>query len=49
MMYWVDGDELLEDGVCASPGPPYYYFAEDEVSLFQYFFVLRMIGFFFRI
>jgi hypothetical protein len=32
MMYWVDGDQLLEDNVCASPGPPNYYFAEDQVS-----------------
>jgi len=30
MMYWVDGDQLLEDNVCASPGPPNYYFAEDQ-------------------
>jgi peptidylglycine monooxygenase len=30
MMYWVDGDELLQDSVCASPGPPYYYFAQDQ-------------------
>jgi len=26
MMYWVEGDELLHDSVCASPGPPQYYF-----------------------
>ena len=32
MMYWVDGDQLLEENVCASRGPPYYYFAEDPVS-----------------
>ena len=38
MMYWVDGDDLLEDSVCASPGPPYYYFAEDPVSSFEYLF-----------
>jgi peptidylglycine monooxygenase len=30
MMYWVDGDQLLEDNVCASPGPPNYYFAQDQ-------------------
>ena len=30
MMYWVDGDELLHDDVCTSPGPPSYYFGYDE-------------------
>ena len=31
MMYWVDGDELLHDDVCTSPGPPSYYFRDDPV------------------
>ncbi len=31
MMYWVDGEQLLEDSVCASPGPPNYYFGHDQV------------------
>ena len=31
MMYWVDGDKLLEDNVCTSPGPPNYYFGYDQV------------------
>jgi len=30
MMYWVDGDRLLEDDVCTSAGPPSYYFAHDR-------------------
>jgi peptidylglycine monooxygenase len=30
MMYWVDGDQLLDDNICASPGPPTYYFGNDE-------------------
>jgi hypothetical protein len=34
MMYWVDGDKLLEDDVCTSPGPPNYYFGKDQVYLF---------------
>ena len=33
MMYWVDGDQLLDENVCASPGPPEYYFALDEVGV----------------
>jgi peptidylglycine monooxygenase len=31
MMYWVDGDQLLDDSVCQSPGPPYYYFRRNRV------------------
>jgi peptidylglycine monooxygenase len=38
MMYWVDGDQLLENDVCASPGPPNYYFGHDQVYLFILFF-----------
>jgi len=30
MMYWVDGDELLDEAVCTSPGPPHYYFRRDR-------------------
>jgi peptidylglycine monooxygenase len=30
MMYWVDGDQLLDDSVCLSAGPPYYYFQSDR-------------------
>jgi len=30
MMYWVDGDQLLNDDVCTSPGPPQYYFRHDR-------------------
>ncbi|CAF1189147.1 unnamed protein product [Adineta steineri] len=30
MMYWVDGDQLLDDQVCVSPGPPNYYFRRDR-------------------
>jgi len=28
MMYWVDGDQMLQDGTCFSPGPPYYRWKE---------------------
>ncbi len=31
IMYWVDGDQLLDDAVCHSEGPPYYYFRNDQV------------------
>jgi hypothetical protein len=31
MMYWVEGDQLLDDSVCQSPGPPYYYFRRNRV------------------
>jgi uncharacterized membrane protein (DUF106 family) len=34
MMYWVDGDQLLHDDVCTSPGPPQYYFRHDSVCSF---------------
>lgn len=34
MMYWVDGDELLHEDVCSSPGPPNYYFGYDTVCIF---------------
>jgi len=30
MMYWVDGDQLLDETVCSSPGPPNYYFGHDQ-------------------
>jgi peptidylglycine monooxygenase len=30
MMYWVDGERLLEDDVCNSAGPPEYYFGRDR-------------------
>jgi len=30
MMYWVDGDRLLNDDVCTSSGPPSYYFRRDR-------------------
>ncbi|CAF1422441.1 unnamed protein product [Adineta steineri] len=30
MMYWVDGDELLRQDVCTSPGPPSYYFRDNQ-------------------
>lgn len=29
MMYWVDGDQLLNEDVCTSLGPPHYYFGND--------------------
>jgi len=32
MMYWVEGDKLLEDSVCNSAGPLNYYFAYDQVN-----------------
>jgi peptidylglycine monooxygenase len=38
MMYWVDGDKLLNEDVCTSPGPPKYYFRHDRVCLFFLFF-----------
>ncbi len=31
IMYWVDGDQLLDDPICRSVGPPYYYFRNDQV------------------
>lgn len=31
MMYWVEGDKLLEENTCNSAGPPNYYFAYDRV------------------
>ena len=34
MMYWVDGDQLLNDDVCISRGPPEYYFRRDRVNRF---------------
>lgn len=34
MMYWVDGDQLLNDDVCTSSGPPHYYFGNDPVHPF---------------
>merc|ERR1712110_1234181 len=30
MMYWVEGDKLLEENTCNSAGPPNYYFAYDR-------------------
>ncbi|CAF3136690.1 unnamed protein product [Rotaria socialis] len=30
MMYWVDGDQLLQNDVCSSSGPPRYYFGHDR-------------------
>ncbi|CAF0874637.1 unnamed protein product [Rotaria sp. Silwood1] len=30
MMYWVNGDEVLENDVCTSLGPPKYYFGYDR-------------------
>ena len=30
-MYWVDGDQLLDDAICQSAGPPNYYFRYDRV------------------
>jgi hypothetical protein len=39
MMYWVDGDQLLHDDVCSSPGPPEYYFGTDRVCSFLYMIV----------
>ncbi|CAF1561509.1 unnamed protein product [Rotaria magnacalcarata] len=30
MMYWVDGDQLLNEDVCSSSGPPRYYFGRDR-------------------
>jgi hypothetical protein len=38
-MYWVDGEQLLEDSVCTSPGPPNYYFGQDQVYLLFLFFL----------
>jgi hypothetical protein len=43
MMYWVDGDQLLHNGVCQSAGPPNYYFRRDRVRLLllnQTFFII---------
>lgn len=31
IMYWVDGDRLLDNGICTSQGPPGYYFGMDKV------------------
>jgi hypothetical protein len=36
MMYWVDGDQLLDEGFCGSAGPPRYYFRYDRVCLVFY-------------
>ena len=36
VMYWVEGDRLLHDDICTSPGPPRYYFGLDQVCLFLY-------------
>jgi len=36
MMYWVDGDQLLDEPICRSAGPPYYYFQHDRVYLFLF-------------
>jgi len=36
MMYWVDGDQLLDDSVCYSAGPPNYYFRRDRVGIFLF-------------
>jgi len=30
IMYWVEGEQLLDDGVCASAGPPSYYFRRNK-------------------
>ncbi|CAF1118002.1 unnamed protein product [Rotaria sp. Silwood1] len=30
MMYWVDGDQLLDEDICTSSGPPRYYFDLDR-------------------
>ncbi|CAJ0593508.1 unnamed protein product [Cylicocyclus nassatus] len=29
MMYWVDGDRVLQDNTCYSPGAPYYHWATE--------------------
>jgi len=29
LMYWVDGDRVLTDNTCFSPGPPQYYWGSD--------------------
>jgi hypothetical protein len=29
MMYWVNGDQVLADNTCYSPGPPQYYWGSD--------------------
>ena len=40
MMYWVDGDRLLDENVCASAGPSEYYFALDEVKVISIDFIV---------
>jgi len=29
LMYWVNGDRVLADNTCFSPGPPQYYWGKD--------------------
>jgi len=31
MMYYVDGDRILEKKYCFSPGPPFYYWQSDPI------------------
>ena len=33
MMYWVEGDRVLQDNTCFSPGPPEYYWSREEAAL----------------
>ncbi|CAF1362695.1 unnamed protein product, partial [Didymodactylos carnosus] len=30
IMYWVDGEELIDQGICNSAGPPRYYFRRNK-------------------
>ncbi len=36
IMYWVDGDQLLDNPVCQSVGPPNYYFRRDQVCFYLF-------------
>jgi len=33
IMYWVEGDQLIENPFCQSAGPPMYYFRDEQVKL----------------
>ena len=28
LMYWVEGDEIMNDNYCVSPGPPSWYWSD---------------------
>jgi peptidylglycine monooxygenase len=33
MMYWVEGDRVLQDNTCFSPGPPEYYWSREGAAM----------------